>query len=226
MLCQLTGIQIMAQSNPPESGADSIPVKKTKMVFAFDARFSSAHDQNVRINGIKLGWERFEKNRYGIGIYALRDPIPIDNEQSEIYNLEGIDTDTLKLFSNLSYAVIFWDHILTNKKKYEVALNLEFGTGSAKLGYQNSEELDEDGNPSITNLDEVSFGVLEFSFAGHYKILPWIGPGAGLGYRTVFAGDENVGKAFSGPIAILKVKVFLGALYKGIFRRKKKDKTE
>lgn len=220
LLCFLTG-KVMAQDTLIVK-EDSVPVKKTKFVFAFDARFSSIHQQSVKINGFKLGWERYERNRYGVGLYSLGDPIRIDNEHTEVYNLDGVDTDTLELYSDLSYVVIFWDHILTSKKRYEISLNMELGSGSAELGY-----LDESsGNGVIRRLDEVPFGVLEFSVAGHYKILPWIGPGAGLGYRMVFASDKNVNRSFSSPIGILKVKVFLGPLYRAVFKPKQKEKEK
>jgi hypothetical protein len=213
VLCFLgAGFQLSA------SEVDTATVKKTKLVFAFDARFSSIHGQNVRINGFKLGWERFEKNRYGIGLYALRNPVPIDNKQAEVYNIGGLETDTLNLETNLSYLALFWDHIIVRKRRYEISLNMELGSGSAELGYRDSLRLDNNQNPQLFKLDKVSFGVLEFSFAGHYKVLPWIGPGAGIGYRTVLSSDENVSNAFSGPIGILKIKIFLGPLYRTVIR--------
>jgi hypothetical protein len=197
---------------------DSLEIKKTKVVFAFDARFSSVHGQSVRINGFKLGWERYEKNRYGLSLYALRNPIRIDNNEAELYKVKGVVTDSLDLETNMSYLAIFWDHILIKKRKYEISLNMELGSGSAELGYRDSLNLDDKGNRLITSLSKVDFGVLEFSFAGHYKVLPWIGPGAGMGYRTILSGDENVSRAFSGPILILKIKVFLGPLYREVIR--------
>ena len=78
----------------------------------------------------------------------------------------------------------------------------------------------------------VRLTVMDLSAVGYYKIWKWLGLGASVGWRNVTSNDKTnpqlaatVTEAFDGPNWAIKTKIYLGALWKAVFKKKGKQKT-
>jgi hypothetical protein len=61
----------------------------------------------------------------------------------------------------------------------------------------------------------------EASLVGHYKILKWIGIGSGLGFQLMLKDNPAIMENFNTPVYSIKIKIFLGDIYRSVFPPKK-----
>ena len=75
--------------------------------------------------------------------------------------------------------------------------------------------------PQKIIINEKKTGLLEVSMLAEYRLLRWLGLGAGVGYRQMLTSDAILRKNFNGPLYIVKVKIYFHEVYKMIFKRNK-----
>lgn len=181
-------------------------LKKTpKFIFKFDTRNSFIANQSARIFGWKVGAEFGNTLRIGGGFYVLVKHSPaldkiIYNDANEV-----IDTATLKFY----YIAYFVDYIFYKRKKWEFSIPLQIGIGSSRYKYT-------DQNNSLIQLARKTVLLYEPAITGHYKITKWFGVGMGAGYRIMLINNKALDKKFNSAIYILKIKIFLGDIYRAI----------
>lgn len=195
--------------------SDSVKQKKTKFVFSFDARQSWVLKQSVKFSGFKIGLEYKKKHRFGLGLYSLSNPIILPNNIIIIKNPDSLyeEIDTVNYLVNFNYSTLYYEWVFYERKRWEFSSSFHLGTGRVNIGFMDKYDRDS----TLINF-RIPIGAL--SVAGHYKIFPWIGLGAGFGYRFALVGDKRVTDALNGFHTIFKVKLFLGDLYRGFFKRK------
>jgi hypothetical protein len=166
--------------------------KNVKILFGFDSRFSTIGNQLVSINGVKVGFELYNKFRIGYGIYFLGTPL--------FYDIKVRKYDTLK-FSKMrfNYMAFSLEYILYNKGAYEVSLPNQFGWGSTNFEYMNS-------SGRLEQTRKHPLFLYEPTLSGYRRIFYWVSLGGGGGYRFVL-GSRTADKYFlNGPIFYFKVK--------------------
>jgi hypothetical protein len=144
--------------------------------------------------GIRYGFD-YGKIKLYEGFYYLQKAILKSNENI----LNPRDTSTQKVrFSYLSTTVeyVFYEN---DKWEFTVPTKLGFGTGvkNTFLG------------DSIVKSEKPLFIPAELSVMGLYKITPWAGVSAGLGYRISLYNTNE----FDGSFYSFGIKIFLGKLY-------------
>ncbi len=183
--------------------------QKPKFIFSFDARRSFVNNQNAKLSGFKFGLEFDNRIRLGLGIYDLSSPffrsIPYTDSTGEV--------DTAHTRLKFGYISPYIEYVLFQNDRWEFSIPLQLGAGSIAL-----EAIDSSG----LVFDERPLGILELSITGHYKVFQWIGIGSGVGYRFAFNKEQVVRKSLSSPVYMIKVKVFLGYVYRQIFPKKEK----
>ncbi len=181
-----------------------------KFNFLFDGRFSLIADpihgkeKVVKMFGLKMGLEFHHTFRVGIGFYTQRHPL-----QSQFVNTYN---DTVSYSIGFRYNTVYLEHIIYNDFRWEVSLPLQLGVGDVPVRIHSS-ILD-----SITLDTSFTIPVASIGINAHYKLVPWFGVGAGLGFRKILLKDELINKTFSSPFAAFKIKLFIGPLYKCIFK--------
>lgn len=196
-----------------------------KFLFGFDSRISFVFNKNTKLSGIKIGIEGDGKHRAGFGFYSLKNPVilkdkPLVIDSGSYFN--GTDSvrypivDTFNLRTHYSYLSVFVEPIWISNKKWELTSPFQLGLGEAKIDYRNNSGV-------VKDLVKFPFLVTEVSVVGHYKFFPWVGLGAGIGYRAMITSNQDVKDAFNAPIYIIKLKIFLGDLYRGIFKKKDQE---
>jgi len=189
--------------------------KNWKFVFSFDSRASRVLNQSVRFNGLKIGFEFKDRHRFGVGFYALKDPIVLPNNIIVIQKPDTTEqeVDTVNYNTNFNYTTLYYEFVFFTRKRWEFSSAFHLGTGRTTIGYRDKYKRD-------STLVDFQVPIGAVSVAGHYKVFPWIGLGAGFGYRFAIVGDKRVTDALNGFHTIFKVKLFLGDLYRGFFKRK------
>ncbi|HEX8548265.1 MAG TPA: hypothetical protein VF691_14985 [Cytophagaceae bacterium] len=183
---------------------------KVRFVFSFDGRKSFIGDQNVSIGGLRFGIQYKEKFRTGIGFYGADSPLI----GSKSFNENTPKERRLRGKLNFGYSALCFEPIFYKNRKWELATPIILGVGNAKLTFYNPDS-------TIFSENEKPFSLLEVSGTVEYKFLKWAGVGAGVGYRTVFSDEKFIKRNFDAPIYIIKIKVFIGELYRGIRRNVK-----
>jgi hypothetical protein len=187
---------------------------RIKALLEFDSHQSIILNNNAKINGLKLGLDIDRKVKIGFGFYKLDVPIHIERKVTE--------TDTIDRNLSFAYSNLFSEYILYEDFRWELSLPVAIGTG-----FGNIEEYSHKEAKSRT-VSINSTGVLNISTQGMYKIFPWLGMGAGIGYRQMLTRDRGVRESLNSPFYSLRVKLMLGKLYKSVFKKEevKKEKEE
>lgn len=186
--------------------------KKWKVFFDLDARRSSYLEQKIKINGIRIGANYKGVNRFGIGLYALKDKINIQG--IEVNKLDAaIEPDVKVTFSITTF---FFEKVFFKSKRWEISFPTYLGVGSANSEYKNNF-----GNYKL--LKQEGFSVIGLGVNTNYYILPWLYPRLTLGYRFAFNPDENIAKSFTKPFYAIGVSLNPWGAYQH-FKSWKKDK--
>lgn len=163
-------------------------------------------NEKVKFKGIKIGFEIGKKARIGFGSYKLDHPI----ELSPMFN----DLDTIKRKLSFEYYNFFFDYVLYKDFRWEVALPFSFGKAKGDIDTVSAHF----NNPGKIKSDSTLLSTIGVDL--EYRFIPWLGIGGGIGFRNAFA-PTDIRQKISAPYYSFKLKIFLGYLFKTIFRRKK-----
>lgn len=175
-----------------------------KLLFTFDSRNSFLLNQQAKMVGFRFGLEMFDRYRVGLGWYGLRGHIDLPKEIRP--------HDELLQSLRFTYSTLFFEYVIYEDFKWEAVASLPFGRGTGTIDTLSSLSR----VPGERRAGDVN--VLAPSIGGHYKLFYWLGIGSGMGYRFVIAPHKNVRQSLSAPFYVIKVKLFLGGIYKSIFK--------
>jgi hypothetical protein len=156
------------------------------------------------VGGLKFGVEYRRIHRLGIGIYFLNTRIFDDEVELEL--------EANKIEYDFNYSTLYYDRVFYFDPKWEFGSTLHLGGGTIETFFEN--EL----NPNERNRGpEIDFSLAEVVAYGEYNILFWLGISAGLGYRTVFGLEYDLGSEFSSPIFVANLRLNLLKLARSYF---------
>jgi hypothetical protein len=191
-------------------------LRKFKFVFALDGKKSFIATQRVNIFGVKVGFQYKNKFRAGLSLHGLSKPAPIKAPVNKGTVSEKIVDASL----DFSYLSVVIEPIFLKTKKWELSAPMHLGSGTASLSYMDSST----AIPQEKLINEKKTNLLEVSFVAEYKLLRWLGFGAGIGYRQMLTPDDILRKNFNGPIYLFKVKIYFHEIYNMIFKERKRKK--
>ena len=176
---------------------------KPKLDVKFDNRFSFIRSTDVKTIGIKVGLTFNQKFKVGLGINNMILP-----STTQLIN-EG---DTLAVHLEYTYFSPYIEYVYYSSKKWEYSLSTQIGLGGASQNYT-------DASGNNQKLNQTTILSYEPAMLIDYKIIRWFGIGTGIGYRLVFYKNGNIHQKFSSPEYALKLKVYLGEIYRTITGR-------
>lgn len=179
---------------------------KPKFSARFDSRNSFVATQNARIFGIKIGWEYNDAIKLGIGYNRLDSKI--SKPRYEINN-ETSGFDTLESVLKFEYLSPFFEYVFFKTKRWEHAIPVQIGIGNSRYEY-----IDKTGIMHYENYRPVV--LYEPTMTTQFKFFPWIGIGAGVGYRLILVGNRQINENLNSPIYVVRLKVFFGDLYRSV----------
>jgi hypothetical protein len=132
-------------------------------------------------------------------MYFLRSPFV---RNFTVPNDSG-GTDTIRSNLRFAYISLWVEYILLVTKRWEVGIPLSLGFGEASFaGFE-----EQTYTPMI---------LMEASVEGQYKVFPWLGIGAGFGFRQPLVVTASLKENFGAPIYRFGVRLFLGYLIKKV----------
>ena len=167
--------------------------EKYKFNFQIDNRLSSIRDNTIALFGAKVGLQYKNLTRFGVGVSFIVNPVEISyiNKKTKLE-----ETNTI----NFWYASLFNDWILYKKENLECFVTEQIGYGNPVFVRSSCGEIFTDINiPLVVN---------EISGQVNYKILPWLGAGAGIGYRNLWNGDQRIKNTLEATIYIFKLIIY------------------
>lgn len=173
--------------------------KKFRFNFQLDNRFSSINDQNVVLWGAKIGVQYRNYTRFGMGVSVVAEPISV-----EYFNKKTRKQETNTI--NFHYVSVFDDLILYKNHKWQIFITEQLCFGSPSFSKEINDEIVSDVNIQMF-LNELSGQV-------NYKFFPWIGAGAGIGYRNVWNKSAVLQRTFNAPVYIVKIIIYPMAIFK------------
>lgn len=181
--------------------------EKPKLFFQIDSYNSIVSGTRANAFGFKTGLEYGKKIRFGIGYFWLNTDIVEPR-----YIPEKDDTFRTEIKSN--YLTLGAEYIWVRKGPWQVSTPLHFGFGNSYRVYPF------EGKDRRT--DKHSVILFEPAITGHYKFVKWVGIGFGFGYRIMLKNNPEVKDKFTGPLYVLRLKIFMGEIYRSVFPKKKK----
>lgn len=173
-------------------------VKKWKISFQLDNRFTTVNEKNISIFGAKVGLTYKKLTRFGIGTsFALK---PVTN------TFVNNNMQTVENTNSFWYVGFFNDWILLKNNRWNCFVTEQIGVGAPQFTSSI--------NGQTISDEKVILYVNELSAQAQYKIIPWLGVGAGIGYRHSLNNDAHIKSVVNGPVFIAKVIVYPGAIFK------------
>ncbi|GAB4136052.1 MAG: hypothetical protein Fur0041_10440 [Bacteroidia bacterium] len=171
----------------------------------FDSRNSFIDARRAYIWGLKLGAEFSSKLQIGGGINIHQR-----NLEKTIYpeypSLNNPVTGELK-FKYFSY---YMRYVYYKDKKWKFSIQpIQFGIGRSFYTYSYQDIHYRTAQRAIV--------LFEPAITFTYKILPWIGGGADLGYRLMIINNKDIPQNFSSPVYSFYIVVFWTEILKDVF---------
>ncbi len=185
---------------------------QAKIIFMLDSRSTLIQQNAARIFGIRWGAE-IEQFRFGMGLYSLSSDI---GKWTLRTNSVGVIDSVYHRF-HMAYTVGFLEYVVLRTKRWELSPMIALGPGNASVSLRRA-----GADPTLGNVGLIIF---EPSLSGHFRIIKYAGIGAGLGYRLTISNDREVNRSLTSTIYILKLKVFLGDIYRDMQKNCKKKKA-
>jgi len=180
---------------------------KGKLFGGFHNRNSFLGSIPIKLYGLRGGLEYGEKISYFLGLYTtydVTDRYRIDSTSHPIHK------DTFKRATNLTYMSVGAEYIIYQKKRWTFSIPLMVGIGTGVR----KEYL----NQTLNNKSRILVLPVESGVRGHFSITDWLGVEATSGLRiSPFNSLE-----FTGFYNSLGINVYLGVLYKKVFKKEKK----
>lgn len=184
---------------------------KTKIFFRFDNRYSLVSDSLSKVTGFKFGIDYNQRVRIGAGNHRLVSPFT----KKVFIDSAGVRVDSVSAVLRMSYIGFFYEYVFMKTKKWEFSIPVQIGYGTSSYDYIYGDR--------VFKMQKNPVLVFETNIEGHYKILRYFGIGGGTGLRLMLVKNKEIEQNFNSPIYILKIKLFLGELYRDIFKKKSNE---
>lgn len=176
---------------------------KGKIFGGFHNRNSFLGPIPVRLYGLRGGFEYGKKVSYFLGLYTTYDV-------TDRYSIDTSNNDTFVRATNLSYLSVGMEYVIYQKKRWTFGIPLMIGIGTGVR----KEYL----NQTLNNRERILVLPIESGIRGHFSITDWLGVEATSGIRiSPFNSLE-----FTGFYNSLGINVYLGVLYRKVFKKEKK----
>ena len=170
---------------------------KPKLDIKFDSRHSFITNTSARFWGIKAGANFNETFAIGLGFNYLYSKVLFSYGGITVNSFTGTDVDLrLKYY----YFSPYIEYFFYRNKKWQMSIPVQIGIG--KSYYLNV----------ANNKKERQFSSFMLSYEPaitvDYKIIPYIGIGAGVVYRLMMASSSVTSLQFNAPMYIFKLKIY------------------
>jgi hypothetical protein len=179
--------------------------QKPKFSLRFDTRNSFIANKAAKIRGIKFGLDYGKDVTIGMSFNWL------DKKFSTTKNvMQGEDTVVAHL--DFGYLGAYFEYTFYRTEHWEISIPVQIGIGSTFFGFRDEKNKQQ-------RLYQKPIIVYEPSMTADYKFWRYLGVGAGVGYRLMLVNNKDIEGNFNSPIYVLKLKVYLGDMYRDVFKK-------
>jgi hypothetical protein len=185
--------------------------RKPKFFLQFDRFNSIVAHEGADMSGLKAGLEFGRKYRFGIGLYNLKSDV-IEYKRLTPAQAADAPADTVKAQLNMGYVPLCFEYIFYDKGKWQFGIPVHLGFGQTYFEYFNSKG-------ETKKIKDQNVVLTDVVISGQYKVFRWVGIGAGLGFRKMLVDNPAIERNFNSPLYNIRLKIFLGEIYRTIFPR-------
>lgn len=168
---------------------------KPTPAFKWDTQNSFITGRSVKVQSLKCGATWGNRLTLGMGYHWL---------QSDIKQSVLGYSDQLPM--KMRYFSLFGEFVFYNKGNWEGIIPVQLGYGHSFLQTQPL-------NNKPEKLYRESVILYEPNITIEYKFSPWIGIGAGYGYRIMLKNNPNINQNFYAPLYVFRARILFGELY-------------
>lgn len=178
---------------------------KPKFFFQLDAYNSFVGKEPANTFGYKAGLEFNKRVKIGIGYYTVT---------SDIVRLKNTRPDTSQNARlDMNFISGSFEYTFYHNDPWQFSIPLNLGAGKSYFWYYKNTAGDKG------RLDEKIVILSTLSVDAQYKIIKYIGVGAGLGYRVMLKDNSNINENFNSVIYSLQLRIFVDEIIKTIFQK-------
>jgi hypothetical protein len=190
--------------------ADSTDIwKKPRFFLQYDRYNSFVSEKGANISGLKAGLEFGKKFRFGIGIYNLVSDV-IEYKKLTPEQAADAPADTVKAQLKMGYVPLCFEYIFYDKNRWQFGLPVHLGFGETYFNY-----FDKAGKTQRIKGQNVV--LTDIVISGQFKVVKWVGLGAGIGVRMMLVDNPDINRDFNSPLYNIRLKIFLGEIYRSVF---------
>ncbi|MDA3819847.1 MAG: hypothetical protein PF590_05240 [Candidatus Delongbacteria bacterium] len=199
----LVGINFYASAQIVEEDISAAVLKPPDPFIRFDSKNSFISNNGVKIWGLNLGLNYSDTFKYGFGLYGLSTPLKRD-----FYEMHNGIRDTIHSELNYTYLALFGEYVFYQTKHWEGSLPIQIGVGGTSFSGN--------ANDSTYVYHPKLVMHYEATLTGHYRFLRYFAVGGGIGYRIMLIDNKPLDLQLTSPIYILKLKFFIGDVYRDV----------
>lgn len=175
-----------------------------KLDIRVNSRNSFITAQNVKMTGLKVGFDHDNTLKYGLGFNLLRSEVKNDIETSD-----GLVHAQLRFYTFSPYI----EYTFYRDERWELTIPVQIGFGGSYYRYAIDDE--------IHRVKKGFVATYEPAIVVQYRVLNYFGPTFGVGYRLMVKNNSEIDESFTSPVYIIGLKIFIEDLYKDIFGKER-----
>ena len=172
--------------------------EEPRVVVKADMRGSFISNRNVRIAGIKIGYEHAQRFQYGLGYSFLLTPV------QKLREVPGQGLISTRL--RIGYINAYVDYAFYQRGNWEVRMPVQLGVGSGSVIYKDLE-----GHKR--KLLRTGLVIYEPAMTVQYRFLKYFALGGGIGFRFAIRTHQSLDEQITAPIYMFGLKVFFGEIW-------------
>jgi hypothetical protein len=184
---------------------------KPKVFFQLDAYNSFVSDKGANTFGYKAGLEFNNRVKIGIGYYKLTSDIVRKKTLTYDQHIDTVQNAEL----DMNFIPVSFEYIFYNKDPWQFSVPINIGLGKSYFWYYRNKSGDRG------EVDKKTVALMTVNLDAQYKIVKWVGIGAGLGFRVMLKDNNNINENFNSIIYSLQVRLFVDEIFKSLFPKKK-----
>jgi hypothetical protein len=174
----------------------------------FDNYYSFIGNKSADVWGFRAGIEWNQTWRFGAGYNKIRSDI-VERKILSGEELSYASNDTVKAQLFLTYFPVMAEYIFYRSDPWIISLPLQAGYGKSYFQY-----FDRDNDER--KIFKRGVVVTQAGISAQYKIIRWVGVGAGLGYRLMLVNNPEIETKMNSPVFAIGIKLYLGEIVKSI----------
>jgi hypothetical protein len=186
--------------------------------FQLDTYYSFIGNKGADVWGFRAGVSLNNEWKFTAGYNKIKADI-IEYKTLPQSELPYSTHPVVKAQLYLKYYPLSAEYVFFSKDPWQLSVPVSIGYGRSYFEYFDSKNAPRDifKHGVLVNYDGIS---------AQYKVVKWVGLGAGLGYRVMLVNNPNISTNFNSPVFSFQIKIFLNEVVHSLFPNGLMNKNE